>query len=124
LRSRADPKDLLKCSIYIQGVRPWEIEEYYEQMTPILNQSFATIVGIVKGFTGSKYGLIFEDLEKIHKINPARFAVLVGRELPRADSRTQTRWVRARGDQHFTRQRPHRLLHDGLCVHAPGCEPL
>lgn len=78
----SEPKDLLKCSIYIQGVRPWEIEQYYELMTPILNQSFATIVGIVKGFTGSKYGLIFEDLEKIHKINPARFAVLSGANYP------------------------------------------
>lgn len=78
----AEPKDLLKCSLYIQGVRPWEIEKYYEVMTPILNQSFATIVGIVKGFTGSKYGLIFEDLEKIYKINPARFAVLSGANYP------------------------------------------
>ena len=78
----ADPKDLAKCSIYIQGVRPWEIEQYYGQVTPVLNQSFATIVGIVKGFTGSKYGLIFEDLENIHKINPARFAVLSGANYP------------------------------------------
>ncbi|MBL8034606.1 MAG: 1-acyl-sn-glycerol-3-phosphate acyltransferase [Leptospiraceae bacterium] len=78
----ADPKDLAKCSIYIQGVRPWEIEEYYEQVTPILNQSYATIGGIVKGFTGSKYGLIFEDLEKIFKINPARFAVMSGANYP------------------------------------------
>lgn len=78
----SDPKDLQKCSLYIQGVRPWELEAYYEPMTPILNQSFATIVGIVKGFTGSKYGLIFEDLEKIWKINPARFAVLSGANYP------------------------------------------
>ena len=78
----SDPKDLLKCSVYLQGVRPWELEKYYEQVTPILNPSFATIIGIVKGFTNSKYGLIFEDLEKIYKINPARFAVLSGANYP------------------------------------------
>lgn len=78
----ADPKDLSKCSLYIQGVRPWELEEYYEKMTPVLNESYATIVGIVKGFTGSKYGLIFDDLEKIFKINPARFAVMSGANYP------------------------------------------
>lgn len=78
----AEPKNLLKCSLYLQGVRAWEIEKYYEQMTPVLNQSFATIVGIVKGFTGSKHGLIFEDLEKIYQINPARFAVLSGANYP------------------------------------------
>lgn len=78
----ADPKDLQKCSLYIQGVRPWEIEEYYNIVTPILNESFATIVGIAKGFTGSKYGLILEDLEKIWKINPARFVVLSGANYP------------------------------------------
>jgi glycerol-3-phosphate dehydrogenase/1-acyl-sn-glycerol-3-phosphate acyltransferase len=77
-----DPKDLSKCSLYIQGVRPWEIEKYYQKMTPVLNESFATIVGIVKGFTGSKYGLIMEDLEKIYKINPARFAVMSGANYP------------------------------------------
>lgn len=78
----SDPKDLQKCSLYIQGVRPWEIEEYYNIVTPILNESFATIVGIAKGFTGSKYGLILEDLEKIWKINPARFVVLSGANYP------------------------------------------
>jgi len=78
----SEPRDLSKCSIYIQAVRPWEIEQYYEKITPVLNESYATIVGIVKGLTGSKYGLIFEDLEKIFKINPARFAVLSGANYP------------------------------------------
>lgn len=78
----AEPKDLSKCSLYIQGVRPWELEEYYEKMTPVLNESYATIVGIVKGLTGSKYGLIFDDLEKLYKINPARFAVMSGANYP------------------------------------------
>ncbi|MBV6493091.1 MAG: hypothetical protein LDLANPLL_01106 [Turneriella sp.] len=78
----ADPKDLSKCSLYVQAVRPWEIDEYYEKITPVLNESYATIVGVVKGFTGSKYGIIFDDLEKIFKINPARFAVMSGANYP------------------------------------------
>lgn len=78
----SDPKELSKCSLYIQGVRPWELEQYYEKITPVLNESYATIVGIVKGFTGSKYGIIFDDLEKIFKLNPARFAVMSGANYP------------------------------------------
>src|SRR5690606_2192524 len=53
----AEPKDLSKCSLYVQAVRPWELDLYYEEITPVLNESFATIVGVVKGFTGSKYGI-------------------------------------------------------------------
>ncbi|HRP69609.1 MAG TPA: glycerol-3-phosphate acyltransferase, partial [Turneriella sp.] len=78
----ANPKDLFKCGLYVQAVRPWELDEYYEKITPILNESYATIVGVVKGFTGSKYGIIFEDLEKIFKINPGRFAVMSGANYP------------------------------------------
>lgn len=78
----ANPEDLRKATLYIQAVRPWEIEDYYGKIADILRENWHPIINVVKGFTGSKYGLIFDDLEHIYNLNPVRFCTLAGANYP------------------------------------------
>lgn len=78
----SDLQEIAKGTIFIQAARAWEIEEYYKDVAPILAQTTGPIINVVKGFTGSKYGLIFDDLEKILGLDPVRFVALAGANYP------------------------------------------
>lgn len=82
IKFTGDKNDLENCTLYVQAVRPWEVKEYYDEVAPILQKNFSTIVNVIKGFTGSKYGIILDDLEKIYKLNPGRFAAIAGANYP------------------------------------------
>ncbi len=77
-----DPEVVKRATLYIQAARPWELEQYYEKLAPLVNENWHPVINVVKGFTGSKYGLILDDLEHIYGINPVRFAVLAGANYP------------------------------------------
>lgn len=70
------------ASVIVQAARAWEIEEYYKDLAPFIQKSTGPIVNVIKGFTGSKYGLIFDDLEKIYGLDPVRFVALSGANYP------------------------------------------
>ncbi|MDH5655904.1 MAG: 1-acyl-sn-glycerol-3-phosphate acyltransferase [Spirochaetia bacterium] len=78
----SDPSVLEKADIILQGVRPWEMDEYYPQISEILKKSKAMFVNIAKGLTNSEYGLILEDLQKKYGISPDRFAAVSGATTP------------------------------------------
>ncbi|MCS6984385.1 MAG: 1-acyl-sn-glycerol-3-phosphate acyltransferase [Leptospiraceae bacterium] len=78
----ANPEDLRKATIYIQAARSWEIDDYYRELAPILQENWSPIINVVKGFTSSRYGLIFDDLEHIYGLNPVRFCALAGANYP------------------------------------------
>lgn len=78
----SNPDDIAESTIIVQAARPWELEAYYGKVKDALQRTTGPIVNIVKGFTGSKYGLILDDLEKIYGLDPARLAVLAGANYP------------------------------------------
>ncbi len=78
----ADRGDVEEGTLFIQAVRPWEIDDYYSKIADQLKKSKGAIINVIKGFTGSKYGLIFDDLEKVYGIDPVRFAALAGANYP------------------------------------------
>ncbi len=78
----SNPDDIAESTIIVQAARPWELEEYYSKVKAALQRTTGPIVNIVKGFTGSKHGLILDDLEKIYGLDPSRLAVLAGANYP------------------------------------------
>ena len=74
----SDPSVLDDADIILQGVRPWEMESYYNPIKDRLKKSNAIIANITKGITNSAHGLILDDLEKLYGINASRFAVVSG----------------------------------------------
>lgn len=78
----SDPEELKECTMFIQAARPWQLTEYYDLVTPVIKDKISPIINVVKGFTGSKNGLVFDDLEKIYGLNPSRFGVLSGANYP------------------------------------------
>lgn len=78
----SNPDDIAESTIIVQAARPWELENYYSKVKDALQRTTGPIVNIVKGFTGSKYGLILDDLEKLYGLDPARLAVLAGANYP------------------------------------------
>lgn len=78
----ADKNDVANGTLFVQAARPWELEEYYGSLKDVLPNTSGPIVNVTKGFTGSKHGLILDDLEKIYGIDPERLAVLAGANYP------------------------------------------
>lgn len=78
----SNPEDIAESTIIVQAARPWELEDYYSKVKDALQRTTGPIVNIVKGFTGSKHGLILDDLEKIYGLDPSRLAVLAGANYP------------------------------------------
>ena len=78
----ANPAVVEKGTLFIQGVRPWELDTYYNKIKIYLEKTTGPIVNIVKGFTGSDTGLILDHLEKFYDLDPVRFAVLAGANYP------------------------------------------
>lgn len=82
IRYTSNPDDLADSTIILQAARPWELEAYYSRVGEVVKRTQGPIVNVVKGFTGSKYGLILDDLEQIYGIDPARLAVIAGANYP------------------------------------------
>ncbi len=78
----SESADLEDATIFINGVRPWELDRYYGPIKDRLAKSQAPIINMVKGFTGSQYGLVTEDLEKIYGVDQSRMAVVAGANYP------------------------------------------
>lgn len=78
----SDKNDVANGTLFVQAVRPWEIDDYYSKIADQLKKSKGAIINVIKGFTGSKYGLVFDDLEKIYGIDPVRFVALAGANYP------------------------------------------
>lgn len=78
----ANPADIEKGTLFIQAARPWELDKYYSRVKLYLQKATGPIVNVVKGFTGSKNGLILDDLEHEFGIDPARLSVMAGANYP------------------------------------------
>jgi glycerol-3-phosphate dehydrogenase/1-acyl-sn-glycerol-3-phosphate acyltransferase len=78
----SNPDDIAESTIIVQAARSWELEAYYSKVKDALQRTTGPIVNIVKGFTGSKHGLILDDLEKLYGLDPSRLAVLAGANYP------------------------------------------
>ena len=78
----ANPGEIENGTLFIQAARPWELDRYYGQLKLLLDRTNGPIVNITKGFTGSKAGLILDDLEQDYGIDPSRLAVLAGANYP------------------------------------------
>lgn len=77
-----DPAAIDDSGVLIQGVKPWELKSYYKGIKKNLQQSDAVIVNVVKGFTGSKRGLVLEDLCEEYDLDPVRMAAMAGANYP------------------------------------------
>ena len=77
-----DTECIKKANLIIQAVHPWEIEQYYTKLIPLLQNIKIPIINIRKGLTNSKEALILEDLEKNYKIDPNYLFILVGANYP------------------------------------------
>ena len=78
----ADPEHVRSGTLFVQAARPWELEEYYGPLKDALRESTGPIVNVTKGFTGSEYGLILDDLHHIYGIPRERLAVIAGANYP------------------------------------------
>ena len=78
----SDPDAVNDATIFVQGVRPWELDSYYGKLRERLTANPRPIINIVKGFTGSKYGLVLDDLEQIYGFDRSRLAVIAGANYP------------------------------------------
>lgn len=82
LQFSADPEIFKTATLFIQGVHAWELDDIYPTIQPYLNRNKAPIVNVEKGFTGSKFGLILDDLENMYGIEKDRVAVMSGASYP------------------------------------------
>ncbi len=78
----ANPADVQSGTLFIQAARPWELDRYYSRVKLYLANATGPIVNVVKGFTGTKSGLILSDLEQFYGMDPMRFAALAGANYP------------------------------------------
>jgi len=74
--------DLYDSTLLIQSVRPWDIEASYRNFRSLLDATKCPVINITKGFTGTKRGLVLEDLAEIYFVKRKRLAVLAGAVSP------------------------------------------
>ncbi|GBF48912.1 bifunctional glycerol-3-phosphate dehydrogenase/glycerol-3-phosphate acyltransferase [Leptospira ryugenii] len=74
----ADPSICEDATLFIQGTNPWDFDSVYPRIKSYLQKNKAPIVNVIKGFTGSKKGLILEDLNELIGIERERLAVISG----------------------------------------------
>ncbi|MCE9599273.1 MAG: 1-acyl-sn-glycerol-3-phosphate acyltransferase [Spirochaetia bacterium] len=78
----ANPTEIESGTLFVQAARPWELDKIYSRAKLYLQKATGPIVNIVKGFTGSKYGLILEDLQHFYDLDPNRFVAIAGANYP------------------------------------------
>ncbi len=74
----ADPTILKKATLFIQGTNPWDFDTVYPSIKSYLLESKAPVINVIKGFTGSKEGLILQDMHTLLGIDTDRLAVVSG----------------------------------------------
>lgn len=72
------PEVLESATLFIQGTNPWEFDSIYSKIRTYLQKNKSPMVNVIKGFTGSKKGLILEDLHELLLIERDRLAVVSG----------------------------------------------
>ncbi|EMJ86880.1 glycerol-3-phosphate dehydrogenase (NAD(+)) [Leptospira meyeri serovar Semaranga str. Veldrot Semarang 173] len=72
------PEVLESATLFIQGTNPWEFDNIYSKIRSHLQKNKSPMVNVIKGFTGSKKGLILEDLHELLLIERDRLAVVSG----------------------------------------------
>ncbi|EOQ98104.1 glycerol-3-phosphate dehydrogenase (NAD(+)) [Leptospira wolbachii serovar Codice str. CDC] len=72
------PEVLESATLFIQGTNPWEFDNIYSKIRTYLQKNKSPMVNVIKGFTGSKKGLILEDLHELLLIERDRLAVVSG----------------------------------------------
>lgn len=72
------PEILESATLFIQGTNPWEFDSIYSKIRTYLQKNKSPMVNVIKGFTGSKKGLILEDLNELLLIERERLAVVSG----------------------------------------------
>ncbi|MBM9589209.1 1-acyl-sn-glycerol-3-phosphate acyltransferase [Leptospira sp. 201903075] len=72
------PEILESATLFIQGTNPWEFDTIYSKIRTYLQKNKSPMVNVIKGFTGSKKGLILEDLHELLLIERERLAVVSG----------------------------------------------
>jgi glycerol-3-phosphate dehydrogenase len=78
----SNPVELEEGTLFIQAARPWELDRYYSRLKLYLQRSNGPIINIIKGFTGSRRGLILEDLAADYEIRPERLMAMAGANYP------------------------------------------
>lgn len=78
----SDPSSLESATIFVQGTNPWDFDKVFPSIKAILLTNKAPVVNFIKGFTGSKSGLILQDLETLIGIESNRLAVVSGASYP------------------------------------------
>ncbi|TGN08112.1 1-acyl-sn-glycerol-3-phosphate acyltransferase [Leptospira ilyithenensis] len=73
-----DPSVFEKATLFVQGTNPWEFDSIFPKIKPYLQNNKSPIANVIKGFTGSKKGLILEDLTDLLGIERDRLAVVSG----------------------------------------------
>lgn len=73
-----DPEVLRSATLFIQGTNPWDFDAVYPKIKQYLRDNKSPIINVIKGFTGSKKGLILEDLHELIGIERERLAVVSG----------------------------------------------
>ncbi|XDD41454.1 1-acyl-sn-glycerol-3-phosphate acyltransferase [Leptospira sp. WS60.C2] len=72
------PEVLESATLFVQGTNPWEFDAVYSKIRTYLQKNKSPMVNVIKGFTGSKKGLILEDLHELLLIERDRLAVVSG----------------------------------------------
>ncbi|TGL90307.1 glycerol-3-phosphate acyltransferase [Leptospira congkakensis] len=72
------PEVMESATLFIQGTNPWEFDSIYSKIRTYLQKNKSPMVNVIKGFTGSKKGLILEDLNELLLIERERLAVVSG----------------------------------------------
>ncbi|TGN18375.1 1-acyl-sn-glycerol-3-phosphate acyltransferase [Leptospira idonii] len=73
-----DPTVCETATLFIQGTNPWDFDSVFPKIKPYLQKNKSPIANVIKGFTGSKKGLILEDLNELMGIERDRLAVISG----------------------------------------------
>lgn len=82
IRFTANPAEIEQGTLFVQAARPWELDHIYSRVKLYLQRTNGPIMNVVKGFTGSKYGLIFDDLQHFYDLDPQRFVAVAGANYP------------------------------------------
>lgn len=78
----ANPVELESGTIFVQAVRPWELDHYYSRLKLYLQKANGPIINIIKGFTGSQRGLILDDLAHDYELSAERLMAMAGANYP------------------------------------------
>lgn len=82
LEFSSDKSIFSKATLFIQGTNPWQFNEVYPDIQEEIKKNKSPIINVIKGFTGSSYGLVLDDLQHIFGIEPERLGVVAGANYP------------------------------------------